>query len=228
MLYPGLLLENVMSVSTNNNTQVNNPQAATTNDKANTVDAPKKTAAVQVADAKNQLNAQIVKASLAVSISAKNDPLSLVYKTAIENLNEVLKPELGDNAIQNAANDEFTPEAVATRILSFVAGIYEMYRSQKRDDGASEEHNATLDRFMNLVGGGIDKGFKEARGILSGLNVLEGNIASNIDKTYELIQKGLADFAAIMKAPAPAAPTEQDATPPASESASDTVAKSGK
>ncbi len=38
--------------------------------------------------------------------------------------------------------------------------------------------------------------FKEASDILSGLNVLNGDIASNIDKTYDLVQKGYADFEA--------------------------------
>ena len=220
-----------MSVSANTNATTNtaiNPQTTSAADASKTTETSKKQTPGTVGDAKQQLNAQIVQKSLAVAISSQNQPLGLVYKAAIENLNEVLKPELGDNAIQNAANDEFTPEAVATRILSFVASIYEMYRGQKRDDGASEENNATLDRFMGLIGGGIDKGFKEARGILSGLNVLQGDVASNIDKTYDLIQKGLADFAALMKTPPPTEPTEKDAAKPANSATTDTVSKTGK
>ena len=45
-----------------------------------------------------------------------------------------------------------------------------------------------------MIGGGIDQGFKEARDILNSLGVLEGEIADNIDKTYELVQTGLQDF----------------------------------
>lgn len=173
-----------------------------------------------VANSRNELNAQIVQSSLNVSLNTKNDPLSLVYKAAIENLNDILKPELGDKAIENAANDEFTPEAVAGRILAFVGSIFEMYRSQKRDDGASEENNATVDRFLNVVGSGIDKGFKEARNILDSLKVLNGDIAGNIDKTYDLIQKGLADFATLMKTPPPESKDPKDTKAP---SVSDTV-----
>jgi hypothetical protein len=51
-----------------------------------------------------------------------------------------------------------------------------------------------LNDFIELIGGGIDKGFAEARQILDGLKVLEGDIASNIDKTYELVQVGLKAF----------------------------------
>jgi hypothetical protein len=159
-----------------------------------------KTAGQQISDAKHQLNAQIVRASLAVSISAQDEPLSLVYKAAIENLNEVLAPDFGENAIQNAASDDFSPEAVSTRILSFVATIYEMFRTQNTPkDATVEEENNNLDRFMGLISEGINKGFHEARGILSGLQVLKGDIAGNIDKTYDLIQKGLAEFDAFYR-----------------------------
>ncbi|MDO9422775.1 MAG: DUF5610 domain-containing protein [Methylobacter sp.] len=48
------------------------------------------------------------------------------------------------------------------------------------------------------MGGGIDKGFKE----LEGLNVLnKGNIGSNIDATYEPVQKGLKAFVENYKKP---------------------------
>jgi hypothetical protein len=217
-----LTAENAMTVSANTstNTQVT-PPVATSTDTTKSVDDTKKTQPATTTDAKNQLNANIVQSALAVSLGSQNDPLSLVYKAAIENLNEVLKPELGDNAIQNAAGDDFTPEAVATRILTFVASIYEMYRTQKRDDGASEEHNDTLDRFVGLVSGGIDKGFKEARDILSGLSVLQGDIASNIDKTYALIQEGLAKFVELNRKVKDAAETPD--TQDKDTSASDTV-----
>jgi len=51
-----------------------------------------------------------------------------------------------------------------------------------------------LKSFVEVIGGGIDQGFKEARDILGGLKVLEGDIAGNIDKTYDLVQQGLQSF----------------------------------
>ncbi|MBT3719368.1 MAG: DUF5610 domain-containing protein, partial [Gammaproteobacteria bacterium] len=45
-----------------------------------------------------------------------------------------------------------------------------------------------------IIGGGIDQGFAEAREILDGLSVLEGDIATNIDATYDLVQEGLQAF----------------------------------
>lgn len=51
-----------------------------------------------------------------------------------------------------------------------------------------------LDKFIALVGGGVDKGFEDARGILDGLGVLKGKVADDIDSTYSLIQDGFAKF----------------------------------
>ncbi|WP_034297994.1 DUF5610 domain-containing protein [Herbaspirillum sp. RV1423] len=148
--------------------------------------------------ARQQLNASILQASLEVSITSQNDPLALVYKSAIENLNDILKPQLGDNAIQNAASQDNSPEATAGRIVSFIKSAYAMYSqvNPMNPDGS------TADNFLSLIQAGVDKGFDEARGILASLQVLNGDIASNIDKTYDLVKKGLADFAASLKAPA--------------------------
>ena len=53
---------------------------------------------------KQALNASILKASAEVTLSAGNNSLSLLFKTAIENLNQVLAPEFGENAIQATAD----------------------------------------------------------------------------------------------------------------------------
>lgn len=142
--------------------------------------------------AKLQLNASILQASLNVSIGAENQPLSLLYKTAITNINESLKAELGDNAIQNAASQDNSAEATANRIVSLSTGFFEAFKKQN----PGQDDDATLQKFMDTIKGGFEKGFKEAQTILKGLNVLQGDIASGIDKTYELVQKGYADFQA--------------------------------
>ncbi|EJL88630.1 hypothetical protein PMI16_02275 [Herbaspirillum sp. CF444] len=178
---------------------------------------------------KQQFNASILQASLEVSISSQNDPLALVYKSAIENINQILKPQLGDNAIQNAASQDNSPEATAGRILSFIKSAFQMFSlgsSTQSSGGANNtdgtdsadgtngnagtDQNAAFDNFMSLIQKGVDQGFSEARGILSGLNVLNGDIASNIDKTYEILKKGIADFIASIKNP-----TSDDGSTPA-------------
>lgn len=152
------------------------------------------------ADAKLQLNASIVQTSLTVSVSAQNEPLVLLLRTAIENLNEALKPEFGDNALQNAQGQDNTPEGTAGRIVSLSTGFFDAFKQQHGGADDSE----TLKDFMATIRRGVEQGFKEARQILKGLNVLNGDIAVNIDKTYELVQKGYADFEAARAGAAPA------------------------
>ena len=141
---------------------------------------------------KLQLNASIMQASLNVSIGSENEPLALLYKTAITNINEALKGQYGDDAIQNAASQDNSAEATANRIVSLSTGFFEAFK--KQNPGLDDD--AALTKFMDTISGGMEKGFKEARDILGGLKVLGGDIAGNIDKTYELVQKGYADFIA--------------------------------
>lgn len=141
---------------------------------------------------KLQLNASIMQASLNVSIGSENEPLALLYKTAITNINEALKGQYGDDAIQSAASQDNSAEATANRIVSLSTGFFDAFKKQNPD----LDDDAALSKFMDTISGGMEKGFKEARDILGGLKVLGGDIAGNIDKTYELVQKGYADFVA--------------------------------
>jgi len=162
------------------------------------------------AKAKAQLNVSIVQASLTVSLNSSNDPMSVVLKTALTGINEALKDDFGDNAIQNAVSQDNTPEGTASRIVSLSTAFYEAFKQQHK----GEDEGEVLNKFMETLQKGVDQGFKEAREVLDGLRVLNGDIASNIDKTYELVQKGYADFiAANQPKPAePAKPADKAAT----------------
>ena len=143
--------------------------------------------------AKAELNASIVQASLSVSISSSNDQMSVVLKTAMTGINEALKKDgFGDDAIQNAASQDNTPEGTAGRIVSLSTGFFEAYKQQH----PGEDEGELLNKFMDTIKSGMERGFSEARDVLKGLNALNGDISSNIDKTYELVQKGYADFIA--------------------------------
>lgn len=142
--------------------------------------------------AKKQLNSAILKSNLDVSVSVGNEPMSLLFKAAIEEINIALEDELGENAIQNAYDSglDVSPEATADRIVSMSTAFFTQYRDQNPDMTDSEVAN----KFASIIEGGIDTGFSEARDILDGLNVLDGDIADNIDTTYELVKEGLKAF----------------------------------
>ncbi|WP_372870287.1 DUF5610 domain-containing protein [Shewanella sp.] len=138
------------------------------------------------------MNAAILSAQQEVSLSAADEPMVLLYRAAIEAINEELAPAMGEQAIQRLADEgvDTSPEATAGRIVDFATQFFSLHQSQN----VSQSFDEQLSGFMNIIGGAIDQGFKEARDILSGLKVLEGDIAAGVDKTYELVQKGLQDF----------------------------------
>ncbi len=149
-------------------------------------------AQTQATNQQTELNRSIIESQLEVSVSAGDRPQELLYKTALEALRAELEPVLGPNAIEDAydAGLDVSPEATAGRIVSLTTGLFSLYQDQNPDLSQDQQ----LDRFLEVIGGGIDTGFGEAREILDGLGVLEGEIASNIDKTYTLVQEGLQAF----------------------------------
>ncbi len=169
--------------------------------------------------AKAELNASIVQASLSVSISSSNDQMSVVLKTALTGINEALKKDgFGDDAIQNAMSQDNTPEGTAGRIVSLSTGFFEAYKQQH----PGEDEGELLNKFMDTIKSGMERGFKEARDVLDGLKALNGDIASNIDKTYALVQKGYADFIAAHQ---PKSDTPADGGVSATATAADKTAK---
>ena len=140
----------------------------------------------------DELNASILQSAIDVNISAGNEPLSLLFKTALEGINQELSGVLGDDAIQSAHESglDVTPEATADRIVSLSTAFFGQYLEANPE--LSEEE--ALTSFVQVIQSGVERGFSEAREILGGLNVLSGEIAANVDSTYALVQEGLQFF----------------------------------
>jgi hypothetical protein len=146
---------------------------------------------------KQTSDAAILQASLEVNLNSGNQPMALLLKAAIEGVNEALEGTLGPNAIQNAYESgiDVSPEATAERIVSMSTAFFGAYQ-----EGHSELKQAeALESFTAIISSGIDQGFKDAREILDGLQVLNGDIATNIEKTYLLVQEGLQQFTSDFK-----------------------------
>ena len=141
---------------------------------------------------KQQQNIAILQASEKVALQSGNNSLGLLYKTALEGINKELEPIFGKNAAQKIYDSgiDTSPEATADRIVAFATGFYSRYK--ELNPGKSEEE--TLDSFMKIIGGGIEKGFSDAKDILKGLKVYEGEVESGVDKTYGLVMQGLSNF----------------------------------
>ena len=139
-----------------------------------------------------QLNAAILQASSNVAIGSQNDPLALIYKSAITSINEKLQAEFGPDALQNASSQDNTPDGTADRIVSLSTGFFDAFKKQHPND----DPDVVLGKFMDTIRKGFESGFKEASNILKGLDVLKGGVASNIEKTYALVHQGYAAFEA--------------------------------
>ena len=142
--------------------------------------------------ARDQLNVQILEASAKVSLKAGDQSQALLFRGAIERINELLSPTLGPDAIQAKMSQDNSPEATAERILSLSTGFYDAYAAQRPDDNPEE----VAKDFINLIRGGFEKGFSEAQEILQGLKVFSGDIETGVMKTFELVNKGYDDFLA--------------------------------
>lgn len=177
----------VQSTSLTHNKYAEN---AANSDKTKNVDATSKQTAQQTS--KQLMNQAILSAQEDVSLKSGDQSMTLLYRAAIEAINKELAPSMGENAIQTAYdnNVDTSPEATADRIVSFATQFFSIHQQQNSNMSLDEQ----LDSFMSIIGGAIDNGFKEARDILSGLKVLQGDIADGVDKTYGLVQEGLQAF----------------------------------
>lgn len=144
----------------------------------------------QAAELRARLDGEIVRASLEASIHSGDEPQALVLRSAIDRINELLAPTLGENAIQNARPADFTPEATAERIVSLSTGFFAAWQAQHPE----LEGDAALEAFMETIRGGFETGFREAEKILKGLGVLAGGVAEGIARTHELVQQGYDAF----------------------------------
>lgn len=112
--------------------------------------------------------------------SAARSPLKVLNSEVLGALDEALKEE-GISLDRQADPASFTPQQVADRILSVIDAALSKY-------AADDPQRAEL---LEKAREGVERAFEEARGILDGLGVLDGELADNITRTSELIQGGL-------------------------------------
>jgi len=142
--------------------------------------------------ARDELNLQILQASAEVSLNAGNQSQALLFRSAIDRINELLAPTLGPDALQAKMSEDNSPEATAGRILSISTGFFDAYAAQRPNDDPDQ----VAKDFVELIRGGFERGFNEAKEILQGLQVFNGDIESGVLKTYELVSQGYDDFLA--------------------------------
>lgn len=84
-----------------------------------------------------------------------------------------------------------SPEATAKRIVDFSTGFFAAFKSNNKDLQGTDQ----VDSFTAMIKDAVKKGFEDAGQILSGIGQISAAVQSGIDKTRELVMKGLDDFA---------------------------------
>lgn len=144
-------------------------------------------------------NAMIIEASLKVSVKAGDNPQGLLFRSSLESIYESIggfeskiNPDYQMPSMNDANNPFATPEGTAGVILGFSLGLYERFAASHKGEDEAE----VAAKFIETVRGGFEKGYGEAVDILEALNVFEGNVKSEIQKTWDLVQKGYDDWLA--------------------------------
>jgi hypothetical protein len=115
-----------------------------------------------------------------------------LLKTALQGINEALEAEGIKNSVISTyeSNIDYSPEASAERIIGFSTQLFSAYKADNLEMGEAD----ALTSFVDIISGGIEQGFAEAKEILKRLNVHGGDIAENIEKSYDLVKAGLQSF----------------------------------
>ncbi|EXJ16840.1 DUF5610 domain-containing protein [Imhoffiella purpurea] len=98
---------------------------------------------------------------------------------------EIPGMEVGD--LKKLDASDYTPDKIADRISQFVSSGLQNARARGKSD---EEIQALYDSAMK----GVERGFKEAKDILSNLKVLEGDIATQVADTEKATFDSLAEL----------------------------------
>lgn len=191
-------------VSTTSSLAAPNVSTASTKPANNELEQAQRTAATSREGQRTQQNAQILQASMEVSLSAGNQSMTLLYRAAVDKLNEVLAPELGEDAIAKAQQQDQSSEAVAGRIVSLSTALFDRYAAKY----PNQDPEALLQDFVATIRSGFEQGYGEAKDILQGLGVwgeADSPVRSAVERTYSLVHKGFDDFLqqrlAALKAP---------------------------
>lgn len=128
----------------------------------------------------------------------KDEPLSreqtnaLILERAFNKLRSVVDEARAELGIPEGAELDTSAEATAQRIGDFALNFFDKYLQQHPE---LEGDDARM-RFAEFIGGAINQGIEEARGILRALSALNPEVTSKIDSIGELIKKRLDDFVA--------------------------------
>lgn len=128
-----------------------------------------------------------------VSFSAKvstGDAQNIVVDRAFEQLRAVVEEARAELGIPEGETLDLSPEATGDRIADFALNFFTQYAE---NNGLADDEEGRA-QFADFIGGAINQGIEEARGILTALNALNPDVTQGIESTASHIQGRLDDF----------------------------------
>ncbi len=122
----------------------------------------------------------------AAAKAAKDEFIKKLKEAATPDWSKMV-PGLSNGNLAQSMKDYFSPEATAGRILDFATAFFPASEAFK-EGGDTEEARK---KFADMMGKAIQKGFDQAMG---SLGTVPDATQKGIDKTHELVFKGLDDF----------------------------------
>ena len=86
---------------------------------------------------------------------------------------------------------DFSPEATANRIVELATGFFGQYQTNNEGIGEGEQ----IEGFVEMIKGAVEEGFAGAQEMLEGLGEIDPDVQGGIDKTSDLVVKGIDDWA---------------------------------
>ena len=86
---------------------------------------------------------------------------------------------------------DYSPEATASRIVEFATGFFGQYQGNNEGTEESEQ----IEGFVAMIKGAVEEGFAGAQEMLEGLGEIDPDVQGGIDKTSDLVVKGIDDWA---------------------------------
>ena len=148
--------------------------------------------------ARIQAQASIIQHLFGDKNTGDQNALKILFQEAIDQINQALDADLGPDAIsaerlaEQGGMEYWSPENTAGRIVQGTTAMFDAFKAAN----PKLEGEAALDKFLEVIGGGIEQGFQQATDMLTGFGVFDGSIKDNAEKTYQLVQQGLQDFRA--------------------------------
>ena len=141
---------------------------------------------------KARTNQNIVQAMFGGGKQGDDKAMNILYSEIMEKINIELGEEhaITPDKIAGQAQDYWSPENTAGRIVEGALGFFETF--QKQNPNLAEDEQ--VEQFLSTITKAIDKGYGEATKVLDGLKVFDGSIKDNAEATRSIIDDKLAAF----------------------------------